>query len=98
VRNKARLVVQGFSQVKGVDFEKIFAHVARLEIIRILLAFAASKEFKLYQMDMKNTFLNGAIQEEVFVRQFLSFENPKYHNRVYKLSKTLYELKQEPFY
>jgi hypothetical protein len=96
VRNKACLVVQGFRQVKGLNFEKIFAHVARLEAIRILLAFATSKKFKLYQMDMKNTFLNGAIQEEVFVRQSLSFENPKYPNRVYKLSKTLYELKQEP--
>jgi hypothetical protein len=69
VRNKARLVAQGFSQVKGLDFGKIFAHVAHREAIRILLAFAASKRFKLYQMDVKSDFLNGVVQEEVFVRQ-----------------------------
>jgi hypothetical protein len=56
VRNKARFVAQGFSKVEGLDFGKFFAHVARLEAIRILLAFAASKGFKIYQMDMKNTF------------------------------------------
>jgi hypothetical protein len=94
VRNKARLVAQCFSQVEGLDFGETFAPVARLEAIRILLAFVISKEFKLYQMDVKNAFLNGAIQEEVFVRQPLGFENPKYPNRVYKLSKALYRLKQ----
>jgi hypothetical protein len=61
VRNKARLVPQGFSQVEGLDFRKIFAPVASLEAIMILLAFAASKEFKLYQMDVKSGFLNGII-------------------------------------
>jgi hypothetical protein len=60
----------------------------------ILLAFTASKRFKLYQMDVKSAFLNGVIQEEVFVRQPLGFENPKYPNRLYKLSKALYGLKQ----
>jgi hypothetical protein len=94
VRNKARLVAQCFSQVEGLDFGETFAPVARLEAIRILLAFVISKGFKLYQMDVKNAFLNGAIQEEVFVRQPLGFENPKYPNRVYKLSKALYRLKQ----
>jgi hypothetical protein len=68
VRNKAHLVIQGFSQVEGPDFEKTFALVAHLEAIRILLAFIASKRFKLYQLDMKSAFLNGVIQEEVFVR------------------------------
>jgi hypothetical protein len=68
VRNKARLVAQGFSQVEGLDFGKIFAPVARLEAIRILLAIVTSKGFKLYQMDVKSVFLNGVIQEEVFVR------------------------------
>jgi hypothetical protein len=80
--------------VEGLDFGKKFASVAHLEAIRILLAFLASKGFKLYQMDVKSVFLNGVIQEEVFVRQPLGFENPKYPNRVYKLSKALYRLKQ----
>jgi hypothetical protein len=69
VRNKARLVAQGFSQVEGLDFGKTFARVANLEAIRILLAFAASKVFNLYQMVVKSAFLNAVIQEEVFVRQ-----------------------------
>jgi hypothetical protein len=96
VRNKARLVSQGFSQVEGLDFGETFAPVAHLEAIRILLAFAASKGFKLYQMDLKSTFLNGVIQEVVYVRQPPGFENPKYPDRVYKLSKALYRLKQAP--
>jgi hypothetical protein len=94
VRNRARLVAQGFSQVEGLDFGETFALVACLEATRILLAFAACKGFKLYQMDMKSHFLNGVIKEEVFVRQPLGFENPKYPNRVYKLSKALYKLRQ----
>jgi hypothetical protein len=96
VRNKARLVAQGFSQMEGLDFGKIFAPVAHFEAIRILLTFTIFKGFKLYQMDVKNAFLNGVIQEEVFVRHPSGFENPKYPNRVYKLSKALYGLKQAP--
>jgi hypothetical protein len=69
VRNKAHLFAQGFSVVEGLDFGEIFAHVACLDAIRILLAFAAFKGFKLYQMNVKNAFLNGVIQEEVYVRQ-----------------------------
>jgi hypothetical protein len=61
VRNKAHLVAQGFSQVEGLDFRETFAHVARLEALRILLAFASSKGFKLYQMNMKSAFINGVI-------------------------------------
>jgi hypothetical protein len=95
-RNKARLVAQGFSQVEGLDFGETFAPIAHLEAIRILLAFATFKRFKLYQMDVKSTFLNGVIQEEVYVRQPLGFENPKYPHRVYKLSNILYGLKQAP--
>jgi hypothetical protein len=68
VRNKAHLVAQHFSQVEGLDFGETFAHVACLEAIRILLVFAASKGFKLYQLNLKRAFLNGVIQEEVFVR------------------------------
>jgi hypothetical protein len=82
--------------VEGLDFGEIFTPDAHLEVIRILLAFAASKGLKFYQIDVKNTFLNGVIQEEVFVRQPPGFENPKYPNRVYKLLKALYELKQAP--
>ncbi|MBJ4693218.1 hypothetical protein JGE76_23615, partial [Salmonella enterica subsp. enterica serovar Rissen] len=68
VRNKAKLVAQGYSQVEGLDFEDTFAPVARLEAIRILLAFASSKGFKLFQMDVKSAFLNGVIEQEVYVR------------------------------
>jgi hypothetical protein len=96
VRNKARLVPQGYSQVEGWDFAETFAFVGHLEAIRILLAFAAYMRFKLFQMDAKSVFLNGVAQEEVFVKQPPGFENPKYHSRVYKLSKALYGLKQAP--
>ena len=96
VRNKARLVAQGFSQKEGVGYEETFASIARLEAIRILLAFAASKGFKLFQMDVKSAFLNGYIEEEVYVRQPLGFENPKFPNHVFKLHKALYGLKQAP--
>jgi hypothetical protein len=68
VRNKAHIVAEGFSQVEGLDFRETFAHLAHLEAIRILLAFATSKEFKLHQMDVKNAFLNGVIHEEIYVR------------------------------
>jgi hypothetical protein len=78
VRNKARLVAQRYSQVEGLDFGETFAPVAHLEAIRILLAFAVSKRFKLYQMDMKSAFLNGVIQEELYVRQPPGLDTPKY--------------------
>jgi hypothetical protein len=94
VRNKAYLVAQNFSQVEGLDFGKTFASVACLEANRILLAFVASKEFKLYQMNIKNALLNSVIQEEVYVVQPPGFENPRYPDRVYKLSKALYGLKK----
>jgi hypothetical protein len=93
VRNKARLVAQYFSQVEGLDFGETFAPAADLEANRILLALAASKGFKLYQMDVKCAFLNGVIPKEVFVRQPPGFKNPKYPNRVCKLSKALNGLK-----
>jgi hypothetical protein len=94
MRNKARIVAQGFSQVEGLDFGETFAHVACLEAIRILLVFVASKGFKLYKMDVKSVFLNDVIQEEVYVRQPPGFENLKYPDRVYKFSKAFYGLKQ----
>jgi hypothetical protein len=90
-------VAQGFSQIEGLDFGETFAPVACLEVGRILLIFTTSKGFKLYQMDVKSSFLNGVIKEEVYIRQPPGFENPKYPNRVYKLSNALYGLKQEPW-
>jgi hypothetical protein len=97
VRNNACLVAQGFSQVKDLDFEETFSSVARLEAIRIFLAFTTTKGFNMYQMDVKSDFLNGVLQEEVYVRQPSGFENHKYPHRVYKLSKALYVLKQAPW-
>jgi hypothetical protein len=74
-RNKARLVAKGYSQVKGLDFGETYAPVARLESIRILLAYATYHGFKLYQMDVKSAFLNGPIKEEVYVEQSPGFED-----------------------
>ena len=87
VRNKARLVAQGFTQVEGLDFGETFAPVARLEAIKILLAYAyaCSHNIKLFQMDVKSVFLNGKISELVFVEQPPGFEDPKKPNHVYKL-------------
>ena len=96
VRNKARLVAQGYNQEEGIDYEETFAPVARLESIRMLLAFACHKNFILYQMDVKSAFLNGYIMEEVYVSQPPGFQNHKYPNHVYKLKKALYGLKQAP--
>ncbi|KAJ4805895.1 Pol [Rhynchospora pubera] len=96
VRNKARLVAQGFKQQEGIDFEETFAPVARLESIRMLLAFAANKGFTLFQMDVKSAFLNGWIDEEVFVQQPPGFVDHFKPDHVYKLHKALYGLKQAP--
>jgi hypothetical protein len=93
-RNKARLVAKGYSQVEGLDFNKTFAPVARLELIRMLFAYATHHGFKLYQIDVKSIFLNDLIKEEVYVEQPPSFESEEYHNHVYKLHKMLYGLKQ----
>ncbi|GJX48459.1 retrovirus-related pol polyprotein from transposon TNT 1-94 [Tanacetum coccineum] len=95
-RNKARLVAQGYNQQEGIDYDETYAPVARLESIRILLAIACANDFKLYQMDVKSAFLNGFINEEVYVAQppgFIDFQKPNY---VYKLKKALYGLKQAP--
>ncbi|KAH9783348.1 Integrase catalytic domain-containing protein [Citrus sinensis] len=96
VRNKARLVAQGYNQEEGIDFDETFAPVARLKSIRMLLAYACHKDFILYQMDVKSAFLNGYIMEEVYVKQPPGFENEKFSDHVYKLSKALYGLKQAP--
>ncbi|GKB58681.1 retrovirus-related pol polyprotein from transposon TNT 1-94 [Tanacetum coccineum] len=95
-RNKARLVAQGYKQQEGIDYDKTYAPVARLEYIKILLAYAYALDFKLFQMNVKSAFLNGFINEEVYVTQpsrFIDFEKP---NHVYKLKKALYGLKQAP--
>jgi hypothetical protein len=96
IRNKAQLVAKDYSQVEGLDFDETYATVARLESIRILLAYATYHDFKLYQMDVKSAFLNGPIKEEVYVEQPPGFEDSEYPNHVYKLSKALYGLKQAP--
>ncbi|KAK1663542.1 hypothetical protein QYE76_051701 [Lolium multiflorum] len=96
IRNKARFVAQGYSQVEGVEFGETFAPVARLESIRILLAFAAHYGFKLQQMDIKSAFLNGPLHEEVYVKQPPGFEDPHLPDHVFKLNKALYGLKQAP--
>jgi hypothetical protein len=95
-RNKARLVAKGYAQVTDLDFEETFAPVARLESIRILLAYAAHHFFKLFHMDVESAFLNGPIKEEVYVEQPPRFEDDKYPGHVYKLSKALYGLKHAP--
>jgi hypothetical protein len=77
VRNKSRMVAQGYSQKEGIDYDETFALVARLEAIRILLDFSVAKGFKFYQMDMKTAFLNGVLEEEVYVRQPPGFESEK---------------------
>ncbi|GKE26890.1 retrovirus-related pol polyprotein from transposon TNT 1-94 [Tanacetum coccineum] len=95
-RNKARLVAQGYNQQEGIDYDETYALVARLESIIILLAYACALDFKLFQMDVKSAFLNGFINEEIYVAQppgFIDFEKP---DHVYKLKKALYGLKQAP--
>ncbi|KAJ9547789.1 hypothetical protein OSB04_020332 [Centaurea solstitialis] len=96
IRNKARLVAQGYRQEEGIDYDETFAPVARLEAIRLFLAFAAHMNFKVYQMDIKNAFLNGKLNEEVYVAQPPGFVDPKFPDHVYKLNKAPYGLKQAP--
>ena len=96
VRNKARLVCKGYAQVEGIDFEETFAPVARLEAIRMFLALAVYKGFKVYQMDVKSAFLNGNLEEEVYIEQpdgFILGDDP---TMVFRLKKALYGLKQAP--
>ncbi|GJX03913.1 retrovirus-related pol polyprotein from transposon TNT 1-94 [Tanacetum coccineum] len=95
-RNKARLVAQGYNQQEGIDYDETYAPVARLESIRILLAYVCALDFKLFQMDVKSAFLNGFINEDVYMAQppgFIDFKKP---DHVYKLKKALYGLKQSP--
>jgi hypothetical protein len=89
-------VAKGYSQVEGLDFDETFTLIARLESIHILLAYATQHNFILYQMDIKNAFLNGPIKEGVYVEQPPGFESEEYPNHIYKLCKALYGLKQAP--
>jgi hypothetical protein len=93
VHNKVRLVAKGYSQVEGLDFGETFALVARLEAIRLLLAYSSLNDIKLYQIDVKIAFLNGEINELVYVEQPPGFEDPRNPNHVYRLNKALYGLK-----
>ena len=96
IRNKARLVAKGYNQQEGIDFDETYAPVARLEAIRLLLAFACCMDFKLFQMDVKSAFLNGHLTENIFVEQPPGFESHKFPDHVFKLNKALYGLKQAP--
>jgi hypothetical protein len=89
-------VAQGYIQVEGLDFRETYAPIVRLEAIRILLAYAYAHNIKLYQMDVNSAFLNGYINKEVYVEQPPGFEDYKKPNHVYKLKKTMYDLKQAP--
>nr|GEV97544.1 hypothetical protein [Tanacetum cinerariifolium] len=96
IRNKSRLVAKGCGQKEGIDFEESFAPVARLEAVRLFVAYAAHKSFPVFQMDIKTTFLNGPLKEEVYVNQPDGFVDPYHPDQVYRLKKALYGLKQAP--
>ncbi|GJU73351.1 retrovirus-related pol polyprotein from transposon TNT 1-94 [Tanacetum coccineum] len=96
ILNKERLVANGYAQEEGIDFEESFAPVARLEAVRIFVAYAAHKSFPIYQMDVKTAFLNGPLKEEVYVAQPDGFVDPDHPDKVYRLRKALYGLKQAP--
>nr|GFA70377.1 hypothetical protein [Tanacetum cinerariifolium] len=96
VRNKARLVAQGHTQEEGIDYDEVFAPVARIEAIRLFLAYASFMGFTVYQMDVKSAFLYGTIDEEVYVMQPPGFHDPEYPAKVYKVEKAMYGLHQAP--
>nr|GEW49961.1 copia protein [Tanacetum cinerariifolium] len=96
IRNKARLVTQGHIQEEGIDYDEVFAHVARIEAIRLFLAYTSFKYFMVYQMDVKCVFLYGKIEKEVYVCQPFGFEDPDFPDKVYKVEKALYGLHQAP--
>ena len=95
-RNKVKLVCKGYSQKEGIDYGETFAPIARLEVVRTLLVYAAHKGFKVFQMDVKSAFLNGILDEEVYIKQPKGFVDPDKKNMVCKLHKALYGLKQAP--
>ncbi|GJZ67581.1 putative ribonuclease H-like domain-containing protein [Tanacetum coccineum] len=96
VRNKARMVAQGYTQEEGIDYDEVFAPVARIEAIRLFFAYASFMGFIVYQMDVKSAFLYGTIKEEAYVCQPLGFEDPQFPDKVYKVEKALYGLHEAP--
>ena len=96
IRNKAQLIVQGYSQMEGVDYDETFAPVAHMKSIRILFALTCHLKFKLYQMDVKIAFLNGLLKEDVYVAQPKGFIDSHFPDHVLYLKKALYGLKQVP--
>jgi hypothetical protein len=93
---KARLVAKGYKQEFGVDYKKVFAPVARLDIIRLVLSIAAQNSWPVYQLDVKSTFLHGELKKTVYIDQPPGYMKQGHENQVYKLKKALYELKQAP--
>nr|GFC23071.1 copia protein [Tanacetum cinerariifolium] len=96
IRNKGRLVAVGYSQQEGIDYDETFASVARIKAIRLFLAYATHKDFTVFQMDVKTTFLNGILKKEVYVGQRPGFVSKQYPDHVYALDKAPYGLKQAP--
>ncbi|GJS53844.1 putative ribonuclease H-like domain-containing protein [Tanacetum coccineum] len=96
IRNKARLVAQGHTQEEGIDYEEVFAPVARIGSIRLFLAYASYMDFTVYQIDAKSAFLYGTIDEEVYVMQPPGFQDPQFPHKVYKVVKAMYGLHQAP--
>ncbi|GJY74876.1 retrovirus-related pol polyprotein from transposon TNT 1-94 [Tanacetum coccineum] len=96
IRNKTRLVVRGYRQEEGIDFEESFASVSKMEAIRIFLAYDAHKSFTVFQMDVKTAFLHGTLKEDVYVCQPEGFIDVDHPSHIYKLKKELYGLKQAP--
>nr|GFC20585.1 retrovirus-related Pol polyprotein from transposon TNT 1-94 [Tanacetum cinerariifolium] len=96
IRNKARLIAVGYSQQEGIDYDETFEPVARIEAICLFLAYGAHKDFTIFQMDVKTTFLNGILKEEVYVGQPPGFFSKQYPDHVYALDEALYGLKQAP--
>ncbi|KAE8673808.1 hypothetical protein F3Y22_tig00111772pilonHSYRG00252 [Hibiscus syriacus] len=95
-RHKARLVAKGYSQKAGIDYDEVFAPVARLETMRLIISLAAQNKWKIQQMDVKSAFLNGVLEEEVYIQQPSGYEVKGHEDKVLKLKKTLYGLKQAP--
>ncbi|GJZ83257.1 retrotransposon protein, putative, ty1-copia subclass [Tanacetum coccineum] len=91
---KARLMAKGYTQTPGIDYEETFSHVSNIRAIRILIAIAAYYDYEIWKIDVKTAFLNGYLNEEVYMEQPEGFVNPKYPNRVCKLKRSIYGLKQ----